>query len=172
MNETQIKEAARIIEARDNGEKIQGRYANMVSDWIDLTPDHKFNFKTFEYRVATKRGLLDLPVDTLVELRSNINDHTSLRYINGEGSVFVNGSTSHTDSMSALNPQDITDFKVVGGLITEWHGGECPVPDWVRIKGWLNNGLHEIGTAKDFCWDKNGNGTEIMMYKIIGEVEQ
>ena len=134
-------------------------------EWADKIPKHPFNFSMFKYRIAPKRSLADLPIDTLVEVGGK------LLYTDGKDSVFLDGSTSAT--VTVHNPvMTITDFKVIGGLITEWHGGECPVPDWVKVKVWFRDGTScsDFG-AGEFRWTHRDKNSDIMLYQIIGEVE-
>ena len=164
MNETQIKEAARIIESRNNGEKIQFKPLHTSMSWLDVPEGRELAFNRYDYQIAPKRSLSDLPVDTLIEVGG-----TRL-YTDGKDSAFLDGATSAT--VTVHNPvMPIADFKVVGGLITEWHGSECPVPDWVKVRVWLRSGRIIEGVATEFLWHKTGTGGDIILYQIIGEVE-
>lgn len=151
-------------------QQLEERAAQLVKDQEALAAEIS---ALKEAEAKPKRCLSQLPVDTLVELAPSTRIADQRRYTAGTaGGVFYNGSTSHTNIAGILNVGDLP-FKVVESpTITPWYGGECPLPDWVKVKVYFNERVPSSARKpSDWYWGTRAHTHRIIGYQILGEVE-
>lgn len=50
----------------------------------------------------------------------------------------------------------------------EWKGGECPVPEGVRVEVVFRDFYGDMRCPETFRWGHKGDGSDIIAYRIIG----
>lgn len=52
---------------------------------------------------------------------------------------------------------------------TEWHGGECPVDENIKVEIMLRNGYRDIDDGGSWVWQHSDSVGDIVKYRIVGE---
>jgi len=120
-----------------------------------------------------------LPIDTLIEIK--FKNEAYLRYFSHAEHTtlycFINGKSSKTLAFTEMNALGIMSYpkiEVVCNDAQPWFGGECPVPDGLRIQYWTFRdhlvGLHTT-TPSNLLWSRldTPKGSDIIAYQIMGE---
>ena len=114
-----------------------------------------------------------MPVDTLCEVRDSDTEDWVKRYFshtrNGVTFVYINGTNSKTVTYANAFEQ----LRLIENEPKPWFGGECPLPEGVKVKAWLFNGKELICEGANLEWHFHGipAGTAIRAYQILGPME-
>lgn len=110
-----------------------------------------------------------IPKDTLVEVWNGPRNGSKKRYFyhaaGGRYYCYATGQTSETTSHTAT----WDNIRLIENDPKPWFGGECPVPDGMRIKVWCRNQVSfTITKIQKHKWNHTGNGDDIIAYQILG----
>jgi len=120
-----------------------------------------------------------MPKDTLVEIRDGYTSWKRRyfsRYFAGKAKCYDNGQTSRLGGMTC----DWDQIRLIENEPKPWFGGECPVPEGVKVKVWFRNGESVEGPSDGYSgyWRYGVCnpqirlcGADIIAYQILGPME-
>ncbi len=117
----------------------------------------KFGAEIKKLEEEKKIDFSKIPVDTLVEVRDRDSSDGYKNYFKGLSggeysySCYMDGKTSLREAFDSWR-----QIRLIDNPPQPWFGGECPLPDGVRIKVWYRGALLDptIGLVSEFqTWD-------------------
>lgn len=126
-----------------------------------------------EFKALAAQSEIDwskMPVDTLVEAR-HAGDSWVIRYFSKVSSA--DRLICFDSGRSSLNQQGEgywDEIRLIENKPVFWEGGECPVPDGVRVKVWYRDGdTTLLANASAEVWFYTESDVDIIAYQILGE---